>query len=130
MNPAETPSIINTYDCPSLQFDHESGGWAEADEDLYELTQSTTRFAGMGVVSVCPECAFFAEGRCTWCPGEDDPDYPSDRPECFSCLGTKRAKEPWYQRSEIMVPLFTTIAVTVVATVASTIVLRRTGYGK
>lgn len=147
MNPAETPSKIESFDCPSLAFNHESGKWDAANEDIYELTQVSTSYvptgdrfdpafaerlapvSGLGqAIAVCPECAFFAEGRCHWCPGKDEPGYPSVYPECKGCLGPVPQRAPWYQRSEVMTPLLTTIAVTVVGTIISTMVLRRVGY--
>jgi hypothetical protein len=134
MNEAETPSVIQTFDDPQLEFDHQSGKWVPTHADEFFMFMDT-RFEpwrnaldGLGQgVTVCPPCAFFGDGRCTWCPGEQDPGYPSDRPECAGCLGTQRPQPPWYRRSEIMVPLLTTIAVTTVATISSAILLKRIG---
>ena len=118
--------VVRTFDIPSLQFDHLKGAWAEGDEDTYELTR-IPRLSGLGAVAVCPTCAYFAEGRCNWCPeGDSGPDFP----ECHQCNGRMLQKEPWYQRSEITVPLVTTVAVTVIATVASSLILRRVGVGR
>lgn len=140
MNPSETPYVIaaspvgflESYDVPQLEFDHKRGDWAESRIDEYNMFVDARALQGLGrpfgqSVTVCPTCAFFADGRCEWCPGEYDPGYPSDRPECHGCLGQQRPSKPWYQRSEVMVPLLTTVAVTTVATVASTILLKRFG---
>lgn len=133
MNPAETPytvplrGVIESYDVPQLEFDHAAGAWRQSNVDEYNMFVDTRALPGLGDVTVCPPCAYFMDGRCEWCPGEYDPGYPSDRPECHGCLGQHRPVPPWYQRSEIMVPLMTTIAVTTIATVASTVLLRRIG---
>jgi hypothetical protein len=130
MNPSETPTRIVTFDDPQLEFDHLAGGWSATDADAFYMFMDTRHEpwrGSLGDVTVCPPCAYFTEGQCHWCPGEHDPGYPSDRPECHGCLGAQRPQPPWYQRKEVMVPLLTTIAVTTVATVASAIVLRRVG---
>lgn len=133
---AETPrpvgAVIENFDCASLQFDHEIGGFREANEGIYNLLVDTAydrgRLGALGQPQVCPPCSYFEDGRCHWCPGTDDPDYPLDYPECDGCKGREKPKPPWYRRSEVMVPLVTAIAVSTVATVASTIILRRVGY--
>ena len=77
---------------------------------------------------LCPVCAYFEDGRCHWCPVPNEPGYPADFPECEGCEGRTRGPTPWYKNPEIVIPLVTTVMVSVVATVASAIVLRRIGY--
>jgi len=77
---------------------------------------------------LCPECAYFLDGRCHWCPEPPDPGYPSDYPECTGCDGASRGPVPWYKNPEVVIPVVTTVMISVVATVASAIVLRRIGY--
>lgn len=107
MNHAETPIYIQEF-AP-----------AHADSWIHGM--------GAASVAVCPECAFLREGSCEWCPDQTSPDFPSDRPECLSCIGTFKQRPPWFRRTEIMVPLITTIAVTTLATLASAVLLRRAG---
>ena len=87
------------------------------------------RLSGLGQgITVCPSCAYFADGQCEWCPGENDPEYPSPRPECQLCIGQQRFEQPWYKRPEIIVPVMTTVIVTTLATVASSFILKRAGF--
>lgn len=117
--------VVDSFDVPQIEFDHERGGWKQTNVDTNFMFVDNSH--GLGTVTVCPQCAYFQDGQCEWCPAEHDPGYPSDRPECQGCIGQERPTPPWYKRSEVMVPLITTIAVTTIATVASTILLKRIG---
>lgn len=128
---AETPSLIQTFDVPQLEFDHLKGTWTATDCDVFQMVEDTRYLNGLGQsasVTVCPLCAYFSDGQCNWCPGEYDADYPSPRPECAGCLGADRPTVPWYKRSDVMGPLLTTIGVTVAASIASAVLLRKFGY--
>jgi hypothetical protein len=112
-----TPALVS-FDCPSLGWDHRAAGWRPFDEDRHAMRHEVA-LMGLGATA-CPTCSYLDEGRCPWCEAEHD------FPECSGCVGRTRVV-PWYQRSEILVPVLTTVAVTVVGTVLSTIVLSRIG---
>lgn len=123
---AETPGIV-TFDVPSIEFDHLKGTWTPTNSDVFQMVEDTRYLAGLGqaAVTVCPPCAFFLDGACHWCPGPYDPDYPSPHPECSGCLGAQPQEEPWYRRRDVMMPVLTSVLVAIVATVASSVILKR-----
>lgn len=133
MSPAESAIVV--LDDPAVGFDHRRGEWRSVDMDMDNLVGATDSIlAGLGsdeggACGLCVPCAYFQDNRCYWCPEPDDPAYPSDRPECRGCLGTKPPeKPPWYRREDIMVPLITSITVSTAAAVLSSLILKRAGY--
>lgn len=124
------------FDEPSIAFDFDSNGWRANDDDAY-FQQAGLDFAktrglpgllgsspdGLGQ-SACPECAYLSEGRCNWC-SEETKDYP----ECLDCVqtadGRSARQTPWYKRADIVTPVLTGVAVTVTATILTTLVMSR-----
>lgn len=115
------------FDEPSIAFDFDANGWRPNDDDAYfqqaHLAYARRGASGLGQ-SACPECAYLSEGRCNWC-SEETKDYP----ECLDCVptgdGRAMRRTPWYKRADIVTPVLTGVAVTVTATVITTIVMRR-----
>lgn len=114
----QTPATVGEIDESAIH--HHAGRWRPTPVDYYELTQ-----VGLGQDAACPPCSYHHEGRCTWCP--EDRALAAEIPECAPCEGRKPQKQPWYKREDIMIPVVTTAAVTVIATVVSTIILGRIG---
>lgn len=128
------------FDEPSLAFDFDSNGWKPNDDDAYfqQADLAYTKPASQAYVSrgsigagpdglgqsACPECAYLSEGRCNWCS-----DETKDYPECLDCVqtadGRSIRKTAWYKRADIVTPVLTGVAVTVTATIITTIVMRR-----
>lgn len=123
----QTPVPLYEVDEPALRFDHVAGIYRPVDLDFQELMADPI---GDGVGALppggpCPRCSYYQEGRCHWCP--KDPREADLHPECAECEGRVAPATPWYERSEIVVPVLTTVSVTVIASVLSTIALRRLG---
>src|SRR5690606_15471823 len=97
-----------------------NGGIVDARVDAYELNSDGAVY---GLGEVCPTCSYPFEGRCTWCP--EDPAAARDIPECHRCHGREKELEPFYKRSEVLMPALISAAVTIVGTVASTLVLQK-----
>lgn len=72
-----------------------------------------------GAPSICPDCSYLKEGSCVWCP--DDGQMPG----CEGCVNHKRARESWYRRSEVLIPMALAVATTVVATIITNLTMRR-----
>jgi hypothetical protein len=116
----QTPATVGEIDESAIH--HHAGRWRPTPVDQFWLT---AEHAGLGQDASCPPCSYHHEGRCTWCP--EDPTLAEEIPECAPCEGRKAQKQPWYKREDIMIPVLTTATVTVIATVLSTIILRRIG---
>lgn len=112
----QSPSVIE-LDVPSLRYHSDKQLWENARLDAYELMQ------GSALGEICPQCSYPHEGRCTWCP--EDPNASREIPECHRCIGRHAETEPWFKRSDIVVPALISAAITVISTVTATMLLRR-----
>lgn len=116
----QNPRVIE-HDVPSIRFHSGQLAFVDGRADVYELMTDGAAMGALG--ALCPDCSYPHEGKCTWCP--EDPAAAQNIPECHRCKGKHRDPLPWHKRSEIVVPALLSAAVTVVATVASTILLER-----
>jgi len=116
----QSPSILE-LDVPSIRYHSGTRLFENGHADIYELMQGS----GTALGELCPRCSYPKDGQCTWCP--EDPAASQEIPECHQCHGRTPDRDPWFRRSDIVVPALISAAVTVVATVASTILLQRLG---
>lgn len=68
---------------------------------------------------VCPECSYLKEGSCIWCP--DDADMPG----CAGCVKHQRAQASWLERSGVLTTMGVAVVTTVVATIVTTLAMRK-----
>lgn len=71
------------------------------------------------VPTACPECAYLDQGSCRWCP-----DHAADIPGCEDCEKHKKPPQPWYARSEVLIPMVTAVTTAVVSSIAIAYALR------
>jgi hypothetical protein len=70
-------------------------------------------------LGVCPQCSYLKNGSCILCePG-------SKHPSCTDCVDGKPPGEPWWKRSEIIVPIAVAAISSATAALLTAIVLAR-----